>query len=289
MPHASTAIRIRRDLSAIVDGFSEIVRSLPVRCLEPQGTGIGFIAPAYYWGEPSPGQRAAQTKLKQQYEPISELLRLLVRQAAEDLVSQLEDADSKFRIWIELKDNWSLSQEPGSNENAFRSDAAAFDRILSVLDAMGNGDLLIVADTNSLLTSPDPTEYRSVAGQDTFTFMLLPTVLGELDRLKVAHRDTDVREKAKKVITRVKGWRQQGPLIDGITVDKSITVKARHNEPDMESTLSWLDATVADDRIVASVLQLQSEQPSARVVLVTGDINLQNKADAARIEVTELP
>ena len=54
------------------------------------------------------------------------------------------------------------------------------------------------------------------------------------------------------------------------------------------STLKWLDEDNCDDRIIASVLEVQSSNPTARVVLVTGDINLLNKADVARIESAEL-
>jgi predicted ribonuclease YlaK len=102
------------------------------------------------------------------------------------------------------------------------------------------------------------------------------------------HRNQDVREKAKKVITRIKGWRAQGPLLDGVLVDKTIIVRALHNEPKVADSLSWLDADNADDRIVASVLHIQATSPSAHVILVTGDINLQNKADAAMIETVEI-
>ena len=71
--------------------------------------------------------------------------------------------------------------------------------------------------------------------------MLLPTVLGELHRHEIEHRNEVVREKAKKIITRIKGWRNQGSLAAGVVVDSSIAVKASHSEPDMENTLSWLD------------------------------------------------
>jgi hypothetical protein len=107
--------------------------------------------------------------------------------------------------------------------------------------------IILVPDTNSLLAAFDPIEYRKVSGENSFVFMILPTVLGERDRLKVEHRNPDVREKAKKVITRIKGWRNQGPLAKGVTVDKTITVKALHTEPNMKATLSWLDSDNRDD------------------------------------------
>ena len=38
----------------------------------------------------------------------------------------------------------------------------------------------------------------------------------------------------------------------------------------------------------ARILALQGEYPSARVILVSGDINIQNKADAALIQTIDL-
>jgi hypothetical protein len=104
---------------------------------------------------------------------------------------------------------------------------ATFENILAVFDVTGAAEILVVADTDALLTAPDPVAYRGHIGHDSFTFVLLPTVLGELDRLKIEHRNPDVREKAQKAITRIKGWRRQGPLLSGIKVDGSITVSGR--------------------------------------------------------------
>ena len=118
--------------------------------------------------------------------------------------------------------------------------------------------------------------------------MLLPTVLGELDKLKILHRNPDVRDKAKKIIRRIKGWRKQGSLVEGVKVDKTITVMVEFKEPDMANTLSWLDSENSDDRIIASVLSIQASFPTSKIMLATGDINLQNKADSAMIEIVEL-
>ena len=140
----------------------------------------------------------------------------------------------------------------------------------------------------------DPTLYRTIAGRDDFRFVLLPPVLGELDELKIAHKNPDVRDAAKRAITRIKGWREQarragGTLNDGTVVDGSITVRSLHIEPDVKGSLSWLDPSVADDRIIAAVLAVAAEHPAAQVVLVTGDVNVQNKADAAMLETADTP
>lgn len=220
---------------------------------------------------------------------------MLLRAAPETLLSQWKEADERFRdAWIELGTNYALTPDRARNEAALRKDAAAFKELLSILEGVGDTGVLLVPDTNSLVDQPDPARYRSIAGRDDFRFVLLPPVPGELDELKIAHKNPDVRESAKRVITRIKGWRDQarragGALNDGTVLDRSITVQSLHVEPDMRGSLTWLDASVADDRIIAAVLAVAAEHPAARVVLVTGDVNLQNKADAAMLETAETP
>ena len=160
--------------------------------------------------------------------------------------------------------------------------------ILAIIEASGPMPPVLIPDTNAIAGNPDPTQYRTITGDGSFIFLLLPTVLAELDDLKNTHRNPDFREKVNRVITRVKGWRKQGTLRNGVTVDRTITVKAVAIEPDMQDTLPWLDKENRDDRIIASVLEVQSSYPNARVVLITGDVNLSNKADLARIETSEL-
>jgi len=216
------------------------------------------------------------------------LISVLIKGAPPSLARQLKDSDKHFMTWLELGSNWSLSTDKKANEQKIREAAAKLHAVVSVLSAGPREQLILVPDTNSLLGSADPTAYRSISAQKSFEFLLLPTVLSELDELKILHRNQEVRDKAKKIITRIKGWRAQGPLLDGVLVDKTITVRALHNEPKVADSLSWLDADNADDRIIASVLDIQANSPSAHVILVTGDINLQNKADAAMIESAEI-
>jgi PIN domain len=244
--------------------------------------------PDFYFGERSAEQQANQFKLKREFETLSELLKMLVRGGPEELVNKLQEADNGFRSWLDL-DAWGLTANPAENAKKVKTAAEPICKILDVLDAAGKGEVIVVPETNSLLADAGPTAYRGIAGQKDFVFMLLPTVLGELDKLKIEHRNQDVREKAQKIIQRIKGWRKQGALVDGVTVDKTITVRAVSTEPDFRNSLSWLDPNNNDDRIIASVIVLQAEFPSAQIVLVSGDINLLNKADFALIETAELP
>jgi hypothetical protein len=288
--HASSVVsRLRQRLTAVVERLATIMNESPVHYFERDGGGVYFVCPQYHWGELAPAQRAAQLQIKREYETVHELINHLLKGAPEDLVHEYKEADGSLRVWIEFDSNWSLSPDKNKNDTKMRAAAAKTEKILAVLETVGTAELIVVPDTNSLLKQPDPVSYREIAGSDRLVFMLLPTVLGELDRLKIEHKNPDVRQKAQAAIRRIKGWRNQGTLTAGVTVDASITVRAAHKEPNMKKTLSWLDADVADDRIIAAMITLQAEQPSAQFVLVTADINLQNKADVALIETAEPP
>ena len=53
-------------------------------------------------------------------------------------------------------------------------------------------------------------------------------------------------------------------------------------EPKMADSLPWLDAATPDDRLLASVIEIMRLNPHASVIVVTRDINFQNKLEFAR-------
>lgn len=247
-----------------------------------------YVGPQHYFTDLTPEQMNVQLGLKRDYDRWIERVRLLLSSAPKRLEADIKKADDACRRWIELSSNWSIRPNPNHNVQHLRGDFAGAAELLNILGP-DDGRIFVVPDTNSLLASANPTIYRMPAGRDEFFFVLTPTVLRELDELKVLHRNPDVREKAQKAVTRIKGWRNQGNLLNGVVVDRTITVTAIAEEPQMQATLSWLDPTNADDRIIASVLLIEAKFPASQVLLVTGDINLQNKADAAQVSTAELP
>jgi predicted ribonuclease YlaK len=119
------------------------------------------------------------------------------------------------------------------------------------------------------------------------TIHLVPTVLAEIDNLKDQGRIPEVREKAAKLATRIKGLRDRGKLTQGVPVAGRITAIADPRDPSFEHLPAWLDSSTPDDRILASALVLQAAHPSAVVVLVAVDINIQNKAEACGLPYSE--
>ncbi len=233
-------------------------------------------------------QQGKQLLIKRRYDQWHELLQKLLSGAPIHITQNIHEADQQFRTWVEFSSNWSLRPSHEENLSKLEDSSQALRCILDILTKDAEAATILVPDTNSLLATADPTQYRTLAKNVPFTFLLMPTILRELDELKMLHRNPEVRDKAKGVITRIKGWRHQGNLANGVTVDRDITVKAISREPQMEKSLSWLDSNVPDDRLIACLLETIAEYPTAHITLVTGDINLQNKADAAGIPVNEL-
>lgn len=252
-------------------------------------SGIVFIGPSHHWGEPDDQQRRLQIELKGLYTDWSEQMRLLFSGAPDDLQKEIADTDTFVRKWIEKESSWDIEPDKEANKQVFGKKIAVFYNALTTLDDTKRSKVTLVPDTNAFVWCPDPVGYGAITGSESYDFVLLPTVLSELDDLVMKSRDEAFREKVKAAIRRYKGWREQGRLVDGVTVNRTITVRSIAREPNFEKTLHWLDRTIRDDRIVASVLELQRALPSAVIVLVTSDVNLQNKADAASIPCAESP
>jgi hypothetical protein len=142
---------------------------------------------------------------------------------------------------------------------------------------------IVVPDTNVLVRSPDIGRYHQVLGTASYTVVLVAPVLAELDALKTGRASPSVRDRARGFSNRIKEWRRRGQLHVGVKVEGQVVVRAEGREPNMQATLSWLDPTVVDDRIIACTLELQRRRPTDLVVLLTGDVNLLAKADMAGI------
>jgi rRNA-processing protein FCF1 len=293
------ANRIRDGLQDITNQLMKLIGAIPIERQDNPVAAVGEAGivktigntPTYYWGERTPKQTNIQIELKKKYDTISEIINVIFIKAPKNILNKLKQADSRYRMWLQLEHNpsfySSLSTDHTENEKQLRKCAEELEHLLNILEAGGNSELILIPDTNSLLISTDPIKYRNIVDETNFVFLLLPTVLGELDKLKNNY-NVEVCNKSKGVIKRIKGWRTQGHPLSGVTVDKTITVRTISNEPNMKQTLSWLDKDNADDRIIASVLEIQADYSTSRVVLVTGDINLQNKAEFAMIEFKEI-
>ena len=63
-------------------------------------------------------------------------------------------------------------------------------------------------------------------------------------------------------MTRLKGIRNNGNVLEGVQVEQGgVIAKFEHIDPAGDNLPNWLNLSVADDRLVAAALLLQSRHP----------------------------
>lgn len=140
--------------------------------------------------------------------------------------------------------------------------------------------VIVVPDTSSLLAAPNLEAHDY--GTARVEVVLVPVVLRQLDTKK--QRGTpEARADARRLLADIRSHRKGGSLLSGVRIGENIVLRAIATEPRFQESLSWLDKDVEDDQLVASVFEITRENLGGRVVLVTEDINLENKATLARI------
>jgi rRNA-processing protein FCF1 len=247
-----------------------------------------FVTHPYRWKSLPIEHKAAQARLLSQYRRWFELFHRCHVQHSGDVQTDIAEINTRLLAAIELQSDWGTAATFEENRLRLKETVDSFRNFLQQHITDGK-DFVVVPDTNALLITSEPARYADVVDSSCFRFVIVPTVLAELDELKRTRSTQSVGEKAEKAIRIIKGLRKQGSVLDGVTVSKTITVQMVPTEPRLADLPSWLDADNKDDRIIASTLEIQAAQPSATVVLVTDDINLQNKAEMAFLPWAEPP
>ncbi len=251
-------------------------------------SSVLIIEPSQYWDSPTEIEQTLQIKLKKSYGVWIETFKLFTENSPEASKRKMVQTDKFVTNWIEKKNDWGIPNTIPEAKNKFETEIKFFYETLNLYANNGEKEIIVIPDTNALIEEPDPKSYKTITTSDKLTIIFLPTVLSELDDLKIKSSNPDFQKKVKAVISRLKGYRQQGNLIDGVMVEKTIKLKMVASEPNFERTLSWLDRENNDDRIIASALEIQRDNPSSAVCLVTSDINLQNKTEMARLSYIDI-
>lgn len=236
----------------------------------------------YRWKELNNEGKQIQNKLLKEYKEFINLVLVLIKDVSKNMKNDFEKCSSEILSCIEQ--NQQVWVE--STEEVLSKVSEYIDKQMEVVDSLYDpkeDSLIMVPDTNALLSNPDIENWK-FEDVTKFNLLLVPAVSSELDRLKVFHNNVNIREKCKKIIRRLNEYRRRGTLTEGVPVIKNkIWVRAIAVEPDFNNTLSWLDIQNNDDRILASFIEIMRLHPNSKIILVTNDLNLQNKAEFARI------
>lgn len=281
-------------ISERIEALRELLRvyllehSGGLRDLNRDDSAVLIVGPSRAWADLDQDGRRLQSRLLEENRRLAALIRALLTNVPDDGSKDLGRAQETLQ---ELIDQSHLSWVRTTDE-AFAEAEKALDTQVELIANLYDpveGTPVYVPDTNALLWNPDLEQWRFDEAP-RFLLVLTATVLGELDRLKIEHRNPDIRERAEGLIRRIKSYRARGelgrgvPLVTRISTIKTIALEAR-----VQETLPWLDASNDDDRILASFVEVMREHVRTPVVLVTRDINLQNKAEYAGLPFVEPP
>ena len=232
--------------------------------------------------------RQVQAELLEKYHRFYELVNVLLKNQPKDTLAELSESKKILLDIIEQQNNtWYKNTKEAFDEAVQALKIQC--NLLSRLYDPSEGEVIFVPDTNALINNPN-LESWTFLEYPQFSVFLLPTVLSELDLLKINHRNDEVRNKSESLIRRIKEYRRRGKLTDGVTVIKGrIKIQSIAIEPDMKASLPWLVPDNRDDRILAGVIEVMRARPRSIVKAVSCDINFQNKAEFANIPFEEPP
>ncbi|MDP1808917.1 MAG: PIN domain-containing protein [Actinomycetota bacterium] len=137
---------------------------------------------------------------------------------------------------------------------------------------------IVVIDTNVLLSDPNALFVYAEA-----EIVVPQIVLSELDKIKVARNDREVRWRGREISRILFDLSNYGDLTGGIALDNNSVIRVAPYVA--EGFPENLSPKTADDRILGCALQAMKQNPDARVVLLTNDLNMLLKAQTLGIEV----
>jgi hypothetical protein len=271
-----------RAWAAEIESLLPALAAGQLRDINEDGSGMVFITGApYYWSDLPAETHGHQARAIEEYRRFSDTLRVLLREVPEDRLSKFnDDTTLVFRF---------ISREATSCSTparAFEVARQALSGQVGLIDGLYSPctDTLLVPDTNALYWNTTLEDWRLPWAPSSFVVVLTPTVLKEIDVHKTDERRSSRREKAERFARQIGEYRRRGSLLRGVTLAAGISVvKAVAVEPKMSESLPWLDASSPDDRLLASIVELMRLNPHASVMVVTRDVNFQNKLEFARV------
>lgn len=140
---------------------------------------------------------------------------------------------------------------------------------------------IVVLDTNVLLADPN-----SVLSFPRSEVVIPETVLGELDKLKTARVDPDLRFRGREISRLLFEFSEEGSLIDGVDLPDGGRLRVAPMDSDTPLP-EGLSTRNADDKILATAYQVcKSADPDCEVQLITNDLNMLLKAQTLGISVS---
>jgi hypothetical protein len=287
--------RLLAELELIATEFEAVIESSVIKYVNPNtdAGGLFFVGAADWgWAESEPEHERQRMALLAQVRGWQPRFQLMFPNPTPEVAKRHGAALDLLERWL-VRDRAFDHSIPQSTEQAARVVRGQVEVLLSSRALLPEDEhpIRVVFDSNALIDNPDLAAYTDVLGSQ-YRVHIPPVVLGELDELKRGGRSDHLRHGAARAGRRLKGLRDNGDVLVGVTVAGAVSAVFEHIEPRSDGLPGWLDLSVPDDRFVASALLLQSRHPGSLVYVVTGDLNMQTKLHALGLpflETAELP
>jgi rRNA-processing protein FCF1 len=139
---------------------------------------------------------------------------------------------------------------------------------------------IVVLDTNVLLADPN-----SILSYPRDEIVIPETVLGELDKLKTARVDPDLRFRGREISRMLFELSEDGSLIDGVELPDGGSLRVVPFDSDVKLP-DGITTRNSDDKIIATAMQVcVASGPDCDVLLVTNDLNMLLKAQTLGVAV----
>lgn len=138
---------------------------------------------------------------------------------------------------------------------------------------------VVILDTNVLLADPN-----ALLGFPRADVVIPEPVLGELDKLKTARVDPDLRFRGREVSRLLFELSEDGSLIDGVDLPDGGTLRVAP-QPENANLPDGLSLRQTDDKILATAYQVCHAREDCDVTLITNDLNMLLKAQTLGIPV----
>jgi hypothetical protein len=239
------------------------------------GLGDGVITPyPWRWQALEPRHRPILGEAKDRLDEWLTTARRVFVSTSPAHLSDFEDAAGRLMDAVDRASSGhgpAASTVPEAREyvlEALNSQLALLDELPA---AHRQASTLIVPDTNALVADPD---LESWVVPEPATIVIAAQVVAELDSKK---QDPTIGKKASSLIKRFKEYARRGDTKRGVRLAGQRLFREIALHPDM-SQFPELDSANADDRILATALQLAHRELTSVVIVVTRDRNAANKA-----------
>jgi hypothetical protein len=276
--------KARQDLDSLID-----VSSLTKTVENDPNSGVVFIPlHPWRWLPLEAASRPVLGRAKRSLEVWLEAGNLTLATAGPEHLEQFNEASETLRRYIDRSEK--ASGPPSGDIDSARARAhELLHEQLQILDALPAaheaGQTLVVPDTNALLTDPAIEDWQ--LGTEACTVVIVPQVQSELDEKKVGGND-QIKTRAASLIRRFREYGRRGDTFEGVPLAESRFLREIPVQAGNESAPNWLDVTHRDDRILVSALSLAAQHLTARLVVVTRDRNMQNKARMLQLPAVDV-